>query len=134
MTAWDIENYYISGGSVLCVEFKTPLSSFLMVEIEDVKSAWLEMLGEIATEQPGYEMSWEMLPRDEDAIVVVRIAKEGDLETFTPEEARTALEAVDALFDEEKPTKKKKPAKKKAPAKKQASTKKSTKKKTTKKK
>ena len=122
MTAWDIENYYISGGSVLCVEFKTPLSSFLMVEIEDVKTAWLDMLGELATEQPGYEMSWEMLPRDEDAIVIVRIAKEGDLETFTPEEARTALEAVDALFDEQDSSKKKKPAKK------------STKKKTTKKK
>ncbi|MGY5877273.1 MAG: hypothetical protein RTU30_16090 [Candidatus Thorarchaeota archaeon] len=131
MTAWDIENYYISGGSVLCVEFKTPLSSFLMVEIEDVKTAWLDMLGELATEQPGYEMSWEMLPRDDDAIVIVRIAKEGDLETFTPEEARTALEAVDALFDEQDSAKKKKPAKK--PAKK-STKKKTTEKKTTKKK
>jgi hypothetical protein len=126
MVAWDIENYYISGGRVLCVEFKTPLTSFLMVEIDDVKEAWMEMLGELATEQPGYEMSWEMLPKAEDAVVLVRIAKEGELEEFTPEEARSAIEAVDALFEEEKPTKKpkRKSSKKKESTKKKESKKK----------
>ncbi len=124
MVAWDIENYYIAGNKVLCVEFKTPLTSFLMVDIEDVKKEWLEMLGELATEQPGYEMSWEMLPKNDDALVIVRIAKEGALETFTDEEARSALEAVDALFDEteKKKTKTKAKAKKKASSGKKKST------------
>ena len=107
MIAWDIENYYITGSRVLCVEFKTPLTSFLMVEIDDVKKAWAEMLGEVANEHLGYEMSWEMLPKGENALVLVRIAKEGELEEFTEEEAKTALEVVDALFEEEE--KKKKP-------------------------
>jgi hypothetical protein len=118
MIAWDIENYYITGSRVLCVEFKTPLTSFLMVEIDDVKKAWMEMLGEIANEHIGYEMSWEMLPKGENALVLVRIAKEGELEEFTEEEAKTALEVVDALFEEEEKKKKKPKAKSKSKKKK----------------
>jgi len=124
MVTWDIENYYIAGGRVLTVEFKTPLISFLMVEIDDVKKAWTDMLGELVDEQPGYEMSWEMLPKSDDAIVIVRIAKKGELEEFTSEEAAAALEAVDALFEEEekkkaaKKTKGSASSKKKAPPKK----------------
>ena len=43
-------------------------------------------------------MSWEMEPRDDNALVTLKIAKTGDLPKFSPEEAIGALDAVDALF------------------------------------
>jgi hypothetical protein len=44
-------------------------------------------------------MSWEMEPRDDNALVTLKIAKIGDLPEFSAEEARGAIDAVDALFD-----------------------------------
>lgn len=81
---------------------------FLYTNIDDVKDAWMQMLGQFVSEQPGVEMSWEMRPCGENAIVTIQIAKPGDLEVFTESEAKGALGAVDALFDEkeEKPKKK----------------------------
>jgi len=60
------------------------------------------MLGQFISEQPGVEMSWEMRPCGDNAIVTIQIAKPGNLESFTDSEARGALGAVDALFDKEK--------------------------------
>ncbi len=113
---WNIENYFILNNSVLQVEITIPLMDFIYVRIEDVKDAWVELLGQVVNEHPEYEMSWEMQPKDYDALVLVRIAKSGELKEFTPEEAKKALAAADALFEmpEAKPEK---PApKKKAPA------------------
>ena len=72
---------------------------FIYLKIDDVKEAWLEMLGQFVTEQPGIDMSWEMEPKGEDALVIIKIAKIGELPEFSPEEARGAIDAVDALFD-----------------------------------
>ena len=112
---WDIENYHIIDGRILNVEISIPLLEFLYTNIDDVKDAWMQMLGQFVTEQPGVEMSWEMQPRGENAIVTIQIAKPGNLEAFTESEARGALGAVDALFDEkEKAPKKASKAKAKA--------------------
>ncbi|MFW9909884.1 MAG: hypothetical protein ACFFEF_15055 [Candidatus Thorarchaeota archaeon] len=102
---WDIENYYIVDGRVLSVEIAIPLMEFLYTSIDDVREAWLDMLKEFVSEEPGVEMSWEMQPRDKDALVTIRIAKQGNLEVFTAKEAKGALGAVDALFDRENPKK-----------------------------
>ena len=105
---WDIENYHIVDGRILNVEISIPLMEFLYTNIDDVKDAWMEMLGQFISEEPGVEMSWEMQPRGENAIVTIQIAKPGDLETFTDSEAKGALGAVDALFDrKDEETKKK---------------------------
>ncbi|MGQ4912467.1 MAG: hypothetical protein ACP6KW_09895 [Candidatus Thorarchaeota archaeon] len=104
---WDVENYYIVDDRVLRVEITIPLIEFLYTNIDDVKEAWLEMLDQFVSQQPGIEMSWEMQPRDEDAIVTVQIAKAGELGAFTDKEARGALDAVDALFDADRSKKKK---------------------------
>lgn len=105
---WDIENYHIIDGRILNVEISIPLMEFLYTNIDDVKDTWLQMLGQFVAEEPGVEMSWEMRPRGENAIVTIRIAKPGELEAFTDSEAKGALGAVDALFDQEKePVKKK---------------------------
>ena len=61
---------------------------------------WLDMLGRFLSEQPGIDMSWEMEPKGDDALVTIKIAKIGELPEFSPEEARGAISAVDALFDE----------------------------------
>ncbi|MFX1483278.1 MAG: hypothetical protein ACFFCP_08815 [Promethearchaeota archaeon] len=95
---WDITNYNIDK-RILRVEITIPLMEFLYLKIDDVKEAWLEMLGQFISEQPGIDMSWEMEPRDEDAMVTIKIAKIGELPDFSPEEARGAIDAIDALFD-----------------------------------
>ncbi len=105
---WDIENYHIIDGRILNVEISIPLLEFLYTKIDDVKDAWMEMLGQFISEEPGVEMSWEMQPRGENAIVTIQIAKPGDLATFTDSEARGALGAVDALFDKKDDEAKKK--------------------------
>lgn len=114
---WDIENYYINNNTVLTVEITVPLMEFMFTNVEDVKDAWFEMLSQFVNEHPGFEMSWEMQPRELDALVMVRIAKTGVLKDFTKKEAKDALAAADALFDKPKikATKKapKKPVKKK---------------------
>ena len=109
---WDVENYYIVDGRILRVEITIPLLEFLYTKIDDVKEAWLEMLNQFVSQQPGIEMSWEMQPRENDALVTVQIGKTGDLGEFTPQEAQGALDAVDALFDDKPKKKKKKAAKK----------------------
>jgi hypothetical protein len=110
---WNIENYFILNNSVLQVEITIPLMEFIYVKIQDVKDAWVTLLRQVVNEHPEYEMSWEMQPKHDDALVLVRIAKSGELKEFTPEEAKDALAAADALFDKPKA----KP-KKNAPAKK----------------
>jgi hypothetical protein len=98
--------------TVLQVEITIPLMEFIYVKIQDVEDAWSTLLGQVVNEHPEYEMSWEMQPKNDDALVLVRIAKSGELKEFTPEEAKDALAAADSLFDKSKA----KP-KKKAPAK-----------------
>ncbi len=98
---WDIENYHIVDGKVLNVEISIPLMEFLYTNIDDVKNAWTEMLGQFMSDEPGLEMYWEMRPRGENAIVTIRIGKPGDLEGFSESEAKEALDAVDALMDEQ---------------------------------
>jgi hypothetical protein len=110
---WDIENYHIVDGQVLNVDIVIPLMEFLFTNIDDVKEAWFDMLGQFVSEEPGFEMSWTMQPRGEDALVTIKIAKSGELAKFTDAEARGAIGAVDALFDEKKETPK---SKKKTPA------------------
>jgi hypothetical protein len=110
---WNIKNYFILNNSVLQVEITIPLMEFIFVKIEDVKDAWVALLGQVVKEHPQYEMSWEMQPKDDDALVLVRIAKSGDLTEFTPEEAKSALAAADALFEKPKAKPKKKAAAKK---------------------
>ncbi len=125
---WDVENYYIVDDRILRVEISVPLMEFLYTEIDDVKEAWLEMLDNFVSQQPGIEMSWEMQPRGDNAVVTIQIAKSGGLGEFTSQESRGALDAVDALFGEEKPAKKKAPKKKAAPKSPKTSSKKKTKK------
>jgi hypothetical protein len=119
---WNIENYFIMNNTVLQVEITIPLMEFIYVKIEDVKDAWASLLGQVVNEHPDYEMSWEMQPKDDDALVLVRIAKSGGLREFTPEEAKDALAAADALFEKpkSKPRKKKTASKRKTPAKKKS--------------
>ena len=97
--AWEVENYYIVNDKVLCVEVTIPLMEFRHTKIDDVKKAWLEMMNQIVTEQPGFDMSWEIAPRDNDALVTIKIAKAGVLNDFTDTETRNMLSAVDALFE-----------------------------------
>jgi hypothetical protein len=132
---WDVENYYIVDDRILRVEISVPLMEFLYTEIDDVKEAWLDMLDQFVSQQPGIDMSWEMQPRGEDAVVTILIAKSGELDEFTAQESRGALDAVDALFGEAEKKAEKKDKKKKAPKKKPEKTtkKKSAKKKTKKK-
>lgn len=112
---WDVENYYIVDDRILKVEISVPLMEFLYTEIDDVKEAWLEMLNQFVVQQPGIDMSWEMQPRNDDAVVTIMIAKSGELDEFTAQESRGALDAVDALFgDIEKEAKKKAPKRKKS--------------------
>ncbi len=54
------------------------------------------MLSQFVTEQPGIDMSWEMRPVDDKAIVTIQIAKAGE---FSKAETEGAINAVDALFD-----------------------------------
>lgn len=97
--AWKIENYYVVSDKVLCVEVTIPLMEFLHTKIDDVKKAWLEMMSQVSKEEPGFDMSWEIEPRGDDALVTIKIAKAGILENFTATETRNMLSAVDALFD-----------------------------------
>jgi hypothetical protein len=115
--AWKVDNYYIESGRVLCVEVSIPLRHFIYVTIDDVKQAWFDMLRQFVAERPGFEVSWVMVPRDDDALVTVRIGKVGKLKEFTEQESADALSAVDALFDEKKQPTKKVPQKKKLPEK-----------------
>jgi len=96
---WSVNNYNIIDGHILKVEITIPLMEFIFLKIDDIKEAWLEMLGQFISEQPGIDMSWEMEPRHEEALVTIMIAKVGDLPKFSSEEARGAIDAVDALFD-----------------------------------
>lgn len=73
---------------------------FIYLKIDDVKEAWVNMLGQFIADQPGIDMSWTMEPRDDDAVVTIKIAKIGDLPEFSTEEARGAIDAVDALFED----------------------------------
>ncbi|MCF2136811.1 MAG: hypothetical protein K9W43_06150 [Candidatus Thorarchaeota archaeon] len=98
---WNIENYYILNGRVLNVEITVPLMDFLYVNIDDVKQAWFEMLSQFVKEEPGLEMSWEIEPRENDALITIRIAKSGELEEFTKDEIEDAISATDALIAEE---------------------------------
>jgi hypothetical protein len=84
---------------VLQVEISIPLMDFLYADIEDVKDTWVKMLGQFVNEHPDYEMSWEMQPKEDNALVLVRIAKAGDLQEFSKKESKEALAAADALFD-----------------------------------
>jgi len=113
--AWKFENYYIESGRVLCVEVSVPLRHFIYVTIDDVKQAWFDMLRQFVAERPGFEVSWVMVPRDDDALVTVRIGKIGNLKKFTEQESTDALSAVDALFDEKTRTRKKAQPRKKPP-------------------
>ncbi len=97
--AWKIENYYVVSDKVRCVEVTIPLMEFLHTKIDDVKKAWLEMMSQVSKEEPGFDMSWEIEPRGDDALVTIKIAKAGILENFTATETRNMLSAVDALFD-----------------------------------
>jgi hypothetical protein len=94
--------------TVLQVEITIPLMEFIYVNIEDVKDAWFNLLDQVVNEHPDYEMSWEMQPKNDDALVLVRIAKSGGLGEFTPKEAKAALAAADALFEKPKAKSKKK--------------------------
>jgi hypothetical protein len=96
---WKVENYYIEAGRVLCVEVSIPLRHFIYVTIDDVKQAWFDMLRQFVAERPGFEVSWVMSPREDDALVTVRIGKVGNLKGFTEKESSDALSAVDALFE-----------------------------------
>jgi hypothetical protein len=96
---WSVQNYNIIDKSVLQVEITIPLMEFIYLKIDDVKEAWLDMLGQFISEQPGIDMSWEMEPRGEDALVTIKIAKIGKLPEFSNGEVRGAIDAVDALFD-----------------------------------
>ncbi|MHA1963782.1 MAG: hypothetical protein ACXACG_05550 [Candidatus Thorarchaeota archaeon] len=96
---WDILSYNIVDKRILKVEISTPLMEFMYLKIDDVKEAWVKMLGQFIAEQPGIDMSWEMEPRDDNALVTIKIAKIGDLPEFSAEEARGAIEAVDAIFE-----------------------------------
>ena len=96
---WSIENYNIIDGRILRVEITVPLMEFIYLKIDDVKEAWVKFLGQFIADQPGIDMSWEMEPQDDNALVTLNIAKIGDLPKFSPEEARGAIDAVDALFD-----------------------------------
>lgn len=99
---WDIDNYYIIDGRVLRVEISVPLLEFLYISIDDVKEAWLDMLRQFVSEQPGFDVSWEMRPHQDQAVVTIQIAKSGKLRAFTRAERKGALKAVDALFDNKK--------------------------------
>jgi len=99
---WNVENYYIIDGRILRVEIAVPLLEFLYIRIDDVKQAWLEMLSQFVSEQPGYDVSWEMQPRQEQAVVTIQIAKPGNLGDFTKEETAGAIDAVDAVFEDKK--------------------------------
>jgi hypothetical protein len=96
---WSVNNYNIIDGRILKVEITIPLMEFIFLKIDDIKEAWLEMLGQFISEQPGIDMSWEMEPQNENALVTIMIAKAGELPEFSPEEARGAIDAVDAIFD-----------------------------------
>lgn len=69
----------------------------MYLKIDDVKKAWVNFLGQFIVDQPGIDMSWEMEPKDDIALVTIRIAKIGDLPKFSPEEARGAIHAIDAV-------------------------------------
>jgi hypothetical protein len=97
---WNIDNYYVIDSRVLRVEITLPLLEFRYIEIDDVKEAWLEMLRQFVSEQPGFDVSWEMRPQKNKAVVTIQIAKSGELAEFTKEETKGAIDAVDALFDD----------------------------------
>ena len=96
---WNIDNYNILDGRILRVEITVPLMEFMYLKIDDVKKAWVNFLGQVVSEQPGIDMSWEMEPRDDNALVTLKIATIGDLPEFSAEEAMGAIDAVDALFE-----------------------------------
>lgn len=105
---WDIENYHIVDGRVLNVEISIPLVEFMYTNIDDVKETWEQMLGQFISEQHDLEMSWEMQPRNETALVTIKIAKPGELEKFTESETRGALGAVDAMYEKKRPSRSRK--------------------------
>jgi hypothetical protein len=94
---WDIISYNIIDNRILHVEITTPLIEFMYLKIDDVKKAWVKFLGQFIADQPGIDMSWEMEPRDDSALVTIKIAKTGDLPEFSTKEAKSALDAIDAV-------------------------------------
>lgn len=94
---WDIISYNIIDNSILQVEITTPLIEFMYLKIDDVKKAWVKFLGQFITDQPGIDMSWEMEPRDDNALVTIKIAKIGDLPKFSATEAKGVIDAIDAV-------------------------------------
>lgn len=94
---WDIVSYNIINNSILQVEITTPLIEFMYLKIDDVKKAWVKFLGQFITDQQGIDMSWEMEPRDDNALVTIKIAKIGDLPKFSAAETKGAIDAIDAI-------------------------------------
>ena len=81
------------------MEISIPLLEFQYVDLDDIRDAWFEVLNQFVSEDPGFEISWEMEVRGDDALVVVRMAKSGELGYFEEDEVKSALSAADALFD-----------------------------------
>jgi hypothetical protein len=98
---WDIENYYVLNCRVLHVEISIPLIEFQYVDLDDITDAWFDLISQFISEDPGFEISWEMEVRGEDALVIVRMARRGDLDILDDEQVRGALSAADAMFDVE---------------------------------
>ena len=98
---WDIENYYVLNNRILHVEISIPLIEFQYVELDDITDAWFEMLSQFISEDPGFEISWEMEVREQRALVIIRMAKSGELDILDDEQVKGALSAADALFDKE---------------------------------
>jgi hypothetical protein len=96
---WDIENYYVLNNRILHVEIFIPLIEFQYVDLDDIRDTWYDVLNEFVSTDPGFEISWEMEVRGDDALVTIRVAKSGELETFNEQEVKGALSAADALFD-----------------------------------
>lgn len=94
---WDIISYNIIDNRILHVEITTPLIEFMYLKIDDVKKAWVKFLGQFIEDQPGIDMSWEMEPRDDNALVTIKIAKSGSLPEFSAAEAKGAIDAIDAV-------------------------------------
>jgi hypothetical protein len=98
---WDIENYYVLNSRILHIEISIPLIEFQYCDLDDIKDAWFEVLKQFITKDPGFEISWEMEVRGQDALVIIRMAKSGELDTLDEEQVKGTLSAADALFDVE---------------------------------
>jgi hypothetical protein len=98
---WDIDNYYVLNNRILQVEISIPLIEFQYVDLDDITDAWFEVLSQFISEDPEFEISWEIEVKGDNALVTIRVAKCGELDTFNEKEVRSALSTADALFDVE---------------------------------